>query len=216
MSKLIRPTMAALVLMTVVLLLSSAGARAQSEEGDKVGASGSSSTEVEVEKLSDDEMREFEERMQAIRERVLKSKASLRQLLDQLRMGSVSLISFSILHSHDVSATFELETMTYTLDGYEIYTAVTSDENKLDALEEFPVYEGSLLPGEHLMTVDMIYRGKGYGLFSYLNQYLFKVKSRYVFTVTEGDVVTLRVTSYDQGSFLTSLKDRLKVRFEKE
>ncbi|MCL4233277.1 MAG: hypothetical protein KJ042_02030 [Deltaproteobacteria bacterium] len=191
-------------------------AYAQSDDGDSSLPTGSSSTEVEVEKLSPEEMKQFEERLEAVRDRVLKSKASLKQLLDQLRMGSVSLISFSILHTHEVGATFQLETMTYTLDGYEIYTAVSSGDNDLEKLKAAPVYDGSLLPGEHLLTVDMVYRGKGYGLFSYLSQYLFKVKARYVFTVQEGDVVTLKVTSYDQGAFLTSLRDRLQVRFEKE
>jgi hypothetical protein len=62
----------------------------------------------------------------------------------------------------------------------------------------------------------MVFRGKGYGIFSYLNQYLFKSKSRYSFNVQEGDVVTLKVTSFDEGSFLTPLKKRLKVKFEKE
>ncbi|MCC6157405.1 MAG: hypothetical protein IT350_05080 [Deltaproteobacteria bacterium] len=191
-------------------------AYAQSDDGESSLPTGSSSTQVEVEKLSPEEMKQFEERLEAVRDRVLKSKASLKQLLDQLRMGSVSLISFSILHTHEVGATFQLETMTYMLDGYEIYTAVSSDDNDLENLKAAPVYDGSLLPGEHLLTVDMVYRGKGYGLFSYLSQYLFKVKARYVFTVQEGDVVTLKVTSYDQGAFLTSLRDRLQVRFEKE
>ncbi len=102
------------------------------------------------------------------------------------------------------------------VEAEETSTAVSSADNDLEKLNATPVYDGSLLPGEHLLTVDMVYRGKGYGLFSYLSQYLFKVKARYVFTVKEGDVVTLKVTSYDQGAFLTSLRDRLQVRFEKE
>ncbi len=212
----LRSGLLACALALVVGLAAAGYAFAQTDDDEAAPSKGSSSTEVEIEKLSPEEMKQFEERLEAVRDRVLKSKASLKQLLDQLRMGSVSLISFSILHTHEVGATFQLETMSYTLDGYEIYTAISSADNDLEKLEASPVYDGSLLPGEHLLTVDMVYRGKGYGLFSYLSQYLFKVKARYVFTVQEGDVVTLKVTSYDQGAFLTSLRDRLQVRFEKD
>ncbi|MCZ7585311.1 MAG: hypothetical protein M5R36_19345 [Deltaproteobacteria bacterium] len=189
-------------------------ARAQSESDEAQSAEDQVSYEVET--LSPEELDALKERLGALKERMFKSKASLKQLLDQIRMGSVSLISFSILHTHDVGPTFELETLSYTLDGFEIYSAITTSENLLDDYQGYAVYEGSLLPGEHILTVDMVMRGKGYGIFSYLNQYLFRVKGRYVFKVEEGDVVTLNVTSYDEGSFLTSLKDRLKVRFERE
>jgi hypothetical protein len=171
-------------------------------------------TEVQVERLNPDQMRQFEDQLGDLRERIAKSKARLMQLHEQLKLGSVSIISLSILHKHDVSGAFKLESLSYTLDGFEVYSGVNTPENDLEKLEQFPVYEGGLLPGDHLLVVDLIFRGRGYGIFSYLNQYLFKVKARYMFTVNEGDVATLKVTTYDEGSFLTSLKDRLKVKFE--
>jgi len=170
--------------------------------------------QIEIQRLTPEEMAAFQERLGDLREQIMTSKARLMQLREQLMLGSVSIIALSIVHQHEVGGTFKLETLSYILDGFEIYAGVNSPENNLDKLEEFPVYEGSLLPGDHLLVVDMIFRGRGYGIFSYLNQYLFKVKARYLFTVNEGDVVTLNVISYDEGSFLTSLKDRLKVRFE--
>ncbi|MDP8222718.1 MAG: hypothetical protein P9L99_05105 [Candidatus Lernaella stagnicola] len=173
-------------------------------------------TDVQVERLSPEQMAQFEEQLVDLRERIMKSKSRLMQLREQLMLGSVSIISMSIIHQHEVGGTFKLESLSYTLDGFEVYSGVNTPENDLEKLESFPVYEGSLLPGEHLLVVDMIYRGRGFGIFSYLNQYLFKVKARYLFTVNEGDVVTVRAVSYDEGSFLTSLKDRLKVRFEME
>jgi len=197
--------------------LGTAPAFAQSEDdGDEAAEFTPDVASMEVESLTPEQLEALKERLGDLKERMLKSKASLKQLLDQIRMGSVSLISFSILHTHDVGLTFELETLSYTLDGFQVFSAVSDENNNLDHLKDFPVYEGSLLPGEHLLTVDMVFRGKGYGIFSYLNQYLFKVKGRYVFSVQEGDVVTLHVTSYDEASFLTSLKDRLKIRFERE
>jgi len=173
-------------------------------------------TEVQVERLSTDQLKQFEEELNALRERIMKTKSRLMQLREQLLLGSVSIISLSILHSHEVGGAFKLESLTYTLDGFEVYSGVNTPESNLENLQNFPIYEGGLLPGEHLLVVDMIFRGRGYGIFSYLNQYLFKVKARYLFTVTEGDVVTLKVVSYDEGSFLTSLRNRLKVKFVQE
>ena len=172
-------------------------------------------TEVEVEKMSEERMGAYEEDLERLRESVLESKARLMQLYEQLKLGSVSLVGVSIAHTHEVGSTFKLESITYTLDGFEVYAAVNDDENSLEKLAATPVYEGSMLPGEHLLVVDMVFRGKGYGIFSYLNQYLFKVKSRYSFRAKDGEVLKINVTSYDEGSFLTRLKDRLKVKFVK-
>jgi hypothetical protein len=178
------------------------------------GPTGAAQTEVKVEKLNTEQMGQFESQLSDLRDRIMKSKARLMQLHEQLMLGSVSIISLSIVHKHEVGGTFKLESLSYSLDGFEIYSGVNTPENDLEKLGQFPVYEGGLLPGDHLLVVDMIFRGRGYGIFSYLNQYLFKVKARYTFSVNEGDVVNLKVTSYDEGSFLTSLKDRLKVKFE--
>ena len=177
---------------------------------------GDTDTEVEIEKMSPERVEAYEKDLEKLRERIFKSKSRLMQLYEQLKIGSVSIVGISVLHTHQVGSTFKLEEITYTLDGFEVFHAVNSKEDPLEKMVETPVYEGSLLPGDHLIVVDMVFRGKGYGIFSYLNQYLFKVKSRYSFNVVEGDVLTLKVTSFDEGSFLTPLKNRLRVKFEKD
>lgn len=187
---------------------------AEGESGEP--ASAEDGTEVEVEKLSPERLESYEKNLEHVRERIFKSKSRLMQLYEQLKLGNVSIVGISILHTHKVGSTFKLESISYNLDGFEVYGAINDKDNSLEKLSETPVYEGSLLPGEHLLVVDMVFRGKGYGIFSYLNQYLFKVKSRYSFNVVEGDVVTLKVESFDKGSFLTPLKERLRVKFDME
>ena len=172
-------------------------------------------TTTEMEKLSEEDVEAYEKDLARLRERIMKSKSRISQLYEQIKLGSVSIVGVSILHTHEVGSTFRLEQISYNLDGFEIYSAINTPSNDLEKLEKTPVYQGSLLPGEHILVVDMVFRGKGHGIFSYLNQYLFKVKSRYAFTVVEGEVISLNVVSYDEGSFLTALKDRLKVKFSK-
>ena len=187
------------------------------EDGDKADpAAGESDTEVEIEVLTPERLSAYEEDLKKLKERIAQSKARLSQLYEQLKLGSVSIVGINILHTQEVGKTFYLESITYHLDNFEIYSAVNTEDSKLTDFKEMPIYRGSLLPGEHILVVDQVYRGSGYGVFSYLNQYLFKVKSRYMLTVEEGDVVTVKVISYDEGSFLTRLKDRLKVKFIRE
>jgi hypothetical protein len=190
--------------------------QAEGAQGADSSDEGETETEVEVEKLDPDKLKAYEDDLGKLRERIFKSKSRLSQLYEQLKLGSVTIVGVSIHHTHEVGSTFKLESITYTLDGFEVYSAYNSPKNSLEDLNDTPIYAGSLLPGEHMIVVDMVFRGKGYGVFSYLNQYLFKVKSRYNFSVEEGDVISLKVTSFDEGSFLTPLKNRLKVKFNKE
>jgi hypothetical protein len=75
------------------------------------------------------------------------------------------------------------------------------------------VYNGSIVPGEHTLTVNLEYRGHGYGVFSYLKGYRFKVRSNYTFAVPEGRVSTVHVVGYEKGGPSTPLEERPAVRY---
>ena len=62
---------------------------------------------------------------------------------------------------------FKLERILYILDGTPIRRMI--DENgKLDQQEEIEILDGPITPGNHSLQVELIYRGHGYGVFSYL------------------------------------------------
>jgi hypothetical protein len=69
------------------------------------------------------------------------------------------------------------------------------------------------VPGEHTLTVNLEYRGHGYGMFNYLKGYRFKVRSTYSFTAPEGKAVTVRFLGYEQGGPATPIEERPAVRF---
>ncbi len=58
----------------------------------------------------------------------------------------------------------------YALDGQEIYSK-SDDTGKLGDQKEIEVFNGSITPGNHTLSVQMIYQGNGYGVFSYLKGY---------------------------------------------
>ena len=71
----------------------------------------------------------------------------------------------------------------------------------------------ALGPGEHTLTVNLEYRGHGYGIFSYLKGYRFRVRSNYSFTAPEGKAITIRVVGYEKGGPTAPLEERPAIRY---
>jgi hypothetical protein len=77
---------------------------------------------------------------------------------------------------------------------------------------EFEVYNGSIVPGDHNITVNLEYRGNGYGIFSYLKGYRFRVRSSYTFNAPEGRGDDPR-GRYEKGGPTAPLEERPAVRY---
>ena len=63
------------------------------------------------------------------------------------------------------------------------------------------------------MQIVLQLRGNGYGVFSYLKGYKFKVPSSHSFTITEGKTLKLDVIAWEKGDVTTDLTDRPAIRF---
>ncbi|MEM7609289.1 MAG: dihydrolipoamide acetyltransferase, partial [Myxococcota bacterium] len=111
-----------------------------------------------------------------------------------------------------IAARFGLVKAVYALDGAPIFNKADED-GSLAERDEFQVYNGSIVPGEHTLTVNLEYRGHGYGIFSYLKGYRFKVRSNYSFTAPEGRAVNVRVVGYEKGGPTAPLEERPAVRY---
>ena len=94
-----------------------------------------------------------------------------------------------IFHSNEMGTAFVLESVAYALDGAPIFTKVDVNGD-LDKREEFEIFNGRIVPGHHQIAVRMVYRGQGYGIFSYLEGYKFKLQSNYTFNAEAGKVTT--------------------------
>jgi hypothetical protein len=120
-----------------------------------------------------------------------------------------------LIHRNEMGSSFYLESVTYALDGAPIYTKVDV-EGDLDKRDEFEVFNGRIVPGNHQLAVQMVFRGHGFGLFSYLQDYKFKTQSAYTIDAEPGKVITLKVISYEKGGFTSELKDRPAIKYEQE
>jgi hypothetical protein len=118
----------------------------------------------------------------------------------------------TIVHENKMSGSYKLVKAVYALDGAPIFNRA-DEEGGLSEKTEFDVYNGSIVPGEHTLTVNLEYRGHGYGIFSYLKGYRFKVSSSYTFTAPEGKAAMLRIVGYEKGGPTAPLEERPAVRY---
>ena len=157
-------------------------------------------------------LRDLEQRINALKEQIFRSKARLALLAETVLEGVVGGGQAVIIHENRMSQSYKLVRVAYALDGAPIFTKA-DEEGSLGEQKEFEVYNGSIVPGEHTMTVNLEYRGHGYGVFAYLKGYRFKVRSTYTFTVPEGRVATVHVVGYEKGGPTTPLEERPAVRY---
>jgi hypothetical protein len=148
-----------------------------------------------------------------LKERVFRSKATL-QLLKELVLNGSALGSKIVLwHENRMGSAYSLESIQYFLDGKNIY-AKTDATGTLDSDREFQVLEQPISPGAHNLQVTFVLRGNGFGVFSYLKSYSFKVQSAYQFNIEDGRVSTVHVIANERGGPWRTFVDRPTVQYE--
>jgi hypothetical protein len=157
-------------------------------------------------------LRDLEQRVNELKEQIFRSKARLSLLAETVLEGAVVGSQALIVHENRMSSSFRLVKVVVALDGAPIFSK-EDEEGRLVEGDELPVFNGSIVPGEHTLTVNLEYRGHGYGMFNYLKGYRFKVRSTFSFTAPEGRGVTVRFVGYEQGGPATPLEERPAVRF---
>jgi hypothetical protein len=160
-------------------------------------------------------LRDLEQRINELKEQIFRSKARLSLLAETVLQGVVAGSQAVIVHENRMSNSYKLVKAVYALDGAPIFNKA-DEEGGLGEQEEFQVYNGSIVPGEHTLTVNLEYRGHGFGIFSYLKGYRFKVRSNYSFTAPEGRAVKLRVIGYEKGGPTAPLEERPAVRYKEK
>jgi len=187
-------------------------AAAQAPAGDAAGASPAAGAEEQNEL----KVRSLEERVSDLKEKIFRTKARLMNLQEMVIGGDITTGSKAVLvHRNEMGSSFYLESVAYVLDGAPVYTK-TDVDGDLEKREEFEIFNGRVVPGNHQIAVQLVYRGHGYGLFSYLEGYKFRVQSSYAFNAEAGKVNTIRVVGFERGGITAELKDRPAVRYDVE
>jgi hypothetical protein len=157
-------------------------------------------------------LRDLEQRINELKEQIFRSKARLSLLAETVLRGTVSGSRAIIVHNNRMGATFKLVRAVYSLDGAPIFNR-TDEEGSLSERETFEILNGSIVPGDHTLSVNLEFQGWGYGIFSYLKGYHFRVRSQHTFTAPEGKTVQVQIVAYEKGGPTTSLEDRPAIQF---
>jgi hypothetical protein len=169
-----------------------------------------------AEEQNDLKVRTLEERVSDLKEKVFRTKARLMNLQEMVIGGDITTGAKAvIIHRNEMGSSFYLESVTYALDGAPVYTKADLDGD-LDKREEFEVFNGRIVPGNHQLAVQMVFRGYGFGFFSYLKDYKFKAQSAYTINAEPGKVITVKVVGYEKGGMTSELKDRPNIKYEQE
>jgi hypothetical protein len=157
-------------------------------------------------------LRDLEQRINELKEQIFRSKARLSLLAETVLQGVVAGSQATLVHENRMGSSYLLVKVVYALDGAPIFNK-TDEEGGLEDQEKFDIYNGSIVPGEHTLTVNLEYRGHGYGIFSYLKGYRFKVRSNYTFTAPEGKAIVVRVVGFEKGGPTAPLEERPAIRY---
>ncbi len=174
-------------------------------------------TEVEKAEAAEGEFRRelltVEQDVDKLKERTFRSKATL-QLLKELVLEGSSLGSSVVLfHVNEMGSGYTVEEVRYFLDGKNVF-AKNLLEGGTASPRELEVYDQAVPAGTHNLQVLINLRGNGFGVFSYLQSYSFKLQSSYTFDVADGEQTTVRVIADEKGGLLKSFTDRPNVEYE--
>lgn len=153
-------------------------------------------------------LRDLEQRINELKEEIFRSKARLSLLAESVLGNVVGGSRAQIVHQNEMSGTFRLVHVVYSLDGAPILTR--DDDASLSDQQEFRVYSGQVGAGDHSLGVNLEYLGAG---LPYMKGYRFRVRSTQSFSVPEGKAIQIRVVGYERGGPLEPPENRPAIRY---
>lgn len=146
-------------------------------------------------------LRRFDTRFTEVEEQIARASQGLDGLEFEV-LGEVgSRADAVVIHSARPGAFFLLEEIRYQLDGLPIASRIDST-GALGTREPFEVFSGRIVPGKHILTVEMVFRVRGYNLLasSEFRSARFRVKETFRFEAKDGFITQIEVVGSDTGS----------------
>jgi hypothetical protein len=156
-------------------------------------------------------LRRLEQRVQELKERAWRSKARVGMLKEAILGGGVGARA-TLIHHNKMGRAFTLVKAVYAVDGTQIF-ARTDESGELQNQKKIDLMSGPIAPGNHTISVLLVYRGSGFGPFKYLKQYKFTVKSSHTFTAVEGKQTRIEIVGFEKGGWSAQLRDRPSIDF---
>jgi len=156
-------------------------------------------------------LRRLEQDVQSLKERAWRSKARVGMLKEAVLGGGIGARA-TLVHRNKMGRAFKLVKVVYAVDGTQVF-ARQDETGKLHGQKTVEILSGPIAPGNHTISVLIVYRGSGFGPFKYLKKYKYTVRSSHTFTAVEGKHTRIEIVGAEKGSWNTPLRDRPKVDF---
>jgi hypothetical protein len=121
--------------------------------------------------------------------------------------------TLALAFADDIGGAFALEQIEAALDG-KVVLRCGQEGTALDARAPVALWRGSAGPGAHELRLRLVYRGKGAGLFSYLQGYTFDVKSIRAVDLPPAGLAAALAIAHESGGPMTPIEERPRVRWE--
>ncbi|MGH7328322.1 MAG: hypothetical protein ACREJX_08235 [Polyangiaceae bacterium] len=157
-------------------------------------------------------LRDLEGRVDELKDQIRRSHTRLALLSDTIMGGGAAGSRSEITYQNEMSSAFKLVKLVIVLDGAVQYNR-QDDSGALADQKEIPVFNGSVPPGDHTVSIVEDFQGNGYGVFTYLRGYHFEVKGSHSFTATEGKTIQVTAIALERGGVTTALQDRPALQF---
>lgn len=162
--------------------------------------------------IHDFQLRELEEKVVGLKEKVFRAKTRLLLLKERLLNDVIAEAKVVIFHENDMGSSFKPVQVLYHLDGEKVYFADDSSRI-LEDEQSIEIFSQNMVPGNHVLAVEMVYRGDS-SVFAYLKDYLFKLRASYTFYATKGKITTVRSIGYQKGDITYDLRERPSITFD--
>ncbi len=158
-------------------------------------------------------LRDLEQRVDELKEQIRRSHTRLSLLSDTILSGASGGGRAEIEFVNDLSGAWHVVEAIFVLDGAVQYKK-TDDTGVLAKQRNIPIFSGSVPTGDHTLQVMLKLRGHGFGVFSYLRGIEAEVTSSHSFTLTDGKVLELKATAWEQGGPTTPVEEQPAIRFQ--
>jgi hypothetical protein len=159
------------------------------------------------------ELLTIEEKVTALKKNVFSAKATLNLLRELVVQGNVSGSKANIWQINQLNGGYVIKSASYVLDGTPIYN-INDASGDLGSKSELMVYDGEMGVDDHTLVVELELAGSGRGLFSYVDDYVFTVRSATNFSSEEGENCVIRSVIEKRSAFSYSYEQRPNIVFQ--
>ena len=160
------------------------------------------------------ELKTVESQVDDLKEKVFQSKARLLLLEEKVIRGVVSGAKAVVNHVNNLGPAYGLESITYYFDGNVIWQKTNvQTKGGLAKEKKVEILEANVPPGNHTLSVVGLIKGKGSGLFAYLEDYSFEFSSSYSFVAEDGRTTRLQAVLFKKGGALADYVDAPTIEF---